>query len=262
MKPEDIIRPENKVYSRPRLLTENYTHYCPGCSHGVVHRLVAEILDEMGVEEKTVGVAPVGCAVFAYNYIDVDWIEAAHGRAPAVATAASRLNPDNLVFTYQGDGDLAAIGTAETIHACNRGENITIIFINNAIYGMTGGQMAPTSLPGQVTQTSPYGRDVNHCGWPIRVCELLATLEGPEYVARVAVNSVKNVKAAGKAIRKAFQNQIDKKGFSLIEVVSACPTNWGMTPQKALEWVESDMLPYYPLGVYKDRSGAKEADAT
>ena len=167
-----------------------------------------------------------------------------------------------LFRSYQGDGDLASIGMAETVHAAARNENITVIFVNNAIYGMTGGQMAPTSLPGQVTQTSPYGRDVTHCGWPIRVCELLATLEGPEYVARVAVNSVKNVKAAGKAIRKAFQNQIDKKGFSLIEVVSACPTNWGMTPQKALEWVESDMLPYYPLGVYKDRSGAKEADAT
>ena len=185
----------------------------------------------------------------------------APGRPPATATGIKRCRPDNIVFTYQGDGDLASIGMAETVHAAARNENITVIFVNNAIYGMTGGQMAPTSLPGQVTQTSPYGRDVNHCGWPIRVCEMLATLEGPEYVARVAVNNVKNVKAAGKAIRKAFQNQIDRKGFSLIEVVSACPTNWGMTPQKALEWVESDMLPYYPLGVYMDRSAEKEADA-
>lgn len=261
MEIQDIIRPENKVYSAPELLDQVHMHYCPGCSHGVIHKLLAEVIAEMGLAEKTVGVSPVGCAVFAYNYIDVDWVEAAHGRAPAVATAISRLWPDDVVFTYQGDGDMSAIGTAESIHAANRGENIVMIFINNAIYGMTGGQMAPTSLPGQVTQTSPYGRDVNHCGWPIRVCEMLATLEGPEYVARVAVNNVKNVKAAGKAIRKAFQNQIDRKGFSLIEVVSACPTNWGMTPQKALEWVESDMLPYYPLGVYKDRSAEKEADA-
>lgn len=261
MTPEEIKNPCNIVAAKPRLLNDNTMHYCPGCSHGVVHKIIAEVVEEMGAEHITIAIAPVGCAVMAYNYIDVDWIEAAHGRAPAIATAVKRLNPSRLVFTYQGDGDLAAIGTAETIHAANRGENIAIIFINNGIYGMTGGQMAPTSLPGQVTQTSPYGRDVNHCGWPIKVCEMLATLEGPEYVARVAVNNVKNVKAAGKAIQKAFQNQIDKKGFSIVEVVSACPTNWGMTPQKALEWVESDMLPYYPLGVYKDRSAAKEADA-
>ncbi len=241
------------VFQKPRALTDAALHYCPGCPHGIIHRLVAEAIDSLGIEGETIGVAPVGCAVMAYDYFACDMIEAAHGRAPATATGIKRCRPDSIVFTYQGDGDLASIGMAETVHAAARNENITVIFVNNAIYGMTGGQMAPTS---------PYGRDVTHCGWPIRVCELLATLEGPEYVARVAVNSVKNVKAAGKAIQKAFQNQIDKKGFSLIEVVSACPTNWGMTPQKALEWVESDMLPYYPLGVYKDRSGAKEADAT
>ena len=190
----------------------------------------------------------------AYDYFACDMIEAPHGRAPAVATGIKRCRPENIVFTYQGDGDLASIGMAETVHAAARNENITVIFVNNAIYGMTGGQMAPTSLPGQVTQTSPYGRDVKHCGWPIRVSEMLATLEGPEYIARVAVNNVKNVKNAKKAIKKAFENQIQGKGFSLVEVVSACPTNWGMTPKAALEWIESDMLPYYPIGVYKDRS--------
>ena len=194
----------------------------------------------------------------AYDYFTCDMIEAPHGRAPAVATGIKRCRPDNIVFTYQGDGDLASIGMAETVHAAARNENITVIFVNNAIYGMTGGQMAPTSLPGQVTQTSPYGRDVHHCGWPIRVCEMLATLEGPEYITRVAANNVKNVKHAKKAIKKAFQNQMEGKGFSLVEVVSACPTNWGMTPKKALEWVESDMLPYYPLGVYKDRSAEEK----
>ena len=250
------------VYQKSKMLTDAPLHYCPGCTHGIIHKLVAESLEELEAGGRAVGVAPVGCSVMAYDYFACDMVEAPHGRAPAIATGLKRALPEGVIFTYQGDGDLAAIGTAETVHAATRGENITVIFVNNAIYGMTGGQMAPTSLPGQVTQTSPYGRDVTHCGWPIRVCELLATLEGPEYVARVAVNNVKNVKAAGKAIQKAFQNQIDKKGFSLIEVVSACPTNWGMTPQKALEWVESDMLPYYPLGVYKDRSGAKEADAT
>ena len=249
------------VFQKPSVLTDVPMHYCPGCTHGIVHRLVAQALEELGAEGTAVGVASVGCSVMCYDYFSCDMVQAPHGRAQAVATGLKRAKPENVIFTYQGDGDLAAIGTAETVHAATRGENITVIFINNAIYGMTGGQMAPTSLPGQVTQTSPYGRDVNHCGWPIRVCELLATLEGPEYIARVAVNNVKNVKAAGKAIQKAFQNQMDKKGFSLIEVVSACPTNWGMTPQKALEWVESDMIPYYPLGVYKDRTAAKEAEA-
>ena len=246
------------VFKKTSMLTDTPFHYCPGCTHGIIHRLVAEVLEELGVGETAIGIAPVGCAVFAYNYFNCDMMEAAHGRAPACATGAKRVHPDKVVFTYQGDGDLASIGAAEIVHAAARGEKITTIFVNNAIYGMTGGQMAPTSLPGQVTQTSPYGRDVKLCGWPIKVCELLSTQDGPEYIARVAVNNVKNVKAAGKAIKKAFQNQIEGKGFSLVEVVSACPTNWGMTPQQALSWVESDMLPYYPLGVYKDRSAEKE----
>ena len=246
------------VFEKPKSLANVPLNYCPGCPHGIIHRLVAEALDVLGIEGKAIGVAPVGCAVMAYDYFTCDMIEAAHGRAPAVATGIKRCRPENIVFTYQGDGDLASIGMAETVHSAARNENITVIFVNNAIYGMTGGQMAPTSLPGQVTQTSPYGRDVKHCGWPIKVCEMLATLEGPEYITRVAVNNVKNVNKAKKAIKKAFQNQIEGKGFSLVEVVSACPTNWGMTPQQALEWVESDMLPYYPIGVYKDRSAAKE----
>ena len=245
------------VFDKPKALTDAPFHYCPGCTHGIIHRLVAEAIDELGIEGRTVGVAPVGCAVMAYNYFACDMVEAAHGRAPAVATGLKRGNPDNIVFTYQGDGDLASIGMAETVHSATRNENITIIFVNNAIYGMTGGQMAPTSLPGQVTQTSPYGRDVNTAGFPIRVCEMLATLDGPEYLERVAVNTVKNVKNAKRAIKKAFENQINNRGFSLIEVVSTCPTNWGMTPQKALEWVDEKMIPHYPLGVYKDRSAEK-----
>ena len=249
------IKNENLVYAKPKLITDNVMHYCPGCSHGTVHKLIAEVIEEMGFAEKTVGVSPVGCSVFAYNYIDIDWIEAAHGRALAVATAVKRLYPGNLVFTYQGDGDLSAIGTAESIHAAARGENVVAIYINNAIYGMTGGQMAPTSLPGQITQTSPYGRDVNTCGWPIRICEMLATLEAPAYLERVTVNNVKNVKNAKKAIEKAFRYQVEGKGFSLIEVLSACPTNWGLTPQKALEWINEKMIPYYPLGVYRDKEG-------
>ncbi len=246
------------VFQKPRALTDAPLHYCPGCTHGIVHRLVAEALDELGIAGKTVGIAPVGCAVMAYNYFSCDMVEAAHGRAPAVATGIKRAIPDNIVFTYQGDGDLASIGTAEIVHAAARRENITVIFINNAIYGMTGGQMAPTSLPGQVTQTSPYGRDVKTVGYPVKVCEMLAQVDGAAYLERVAVNSVKHVKAAKKAILKAFQNQLDGKGFSLVEVLSSCPTNWGMTPQKALAWIESDMIPYYPLGVYKDIT--KEAD--
>ena len=252
MKPEDIIRPENKVYSRPRLLTENYTHYCPGCSHGVVHRLVAEILDEMGVEEKTVGVAPVGCAVFAYNYIDVDWIEAAHGRAPAVATAASRLNPDNLVFTYQGDGDLAAIGTAETIHACNRGENITIIFINNAIYGMTGGQMAPTTLLGQKTATTPYGRRADLNGYPLVISPLLVQLAGTCYVTRQSVHTPASVRKTKAAIRKAFENTLAKKGTSVVEIVSTCNSGWKLSPEDSNKWMAEHMFEQYPLGDLKN----------
>ncbi len=246
------------VFQKPKSLTDAPLHYCPGCTHGIIHRLVAEAIDELGIEGKTIGVAPVGCAVMAYDYFACDMVEAAHGRAPAVATGLKRALPENIIFTYQGDGDLASIGMAETVHSATRNENITVIFVNNAIYGMTGGQMAPTSLPGQVTQTSPYGRDTNTVGFPIRVSEMLATLDGPEFIQRVAVNNVKNVNAAKKAIKKAFQNQIEGKGFSLIEVVSSCPTNWGMTPKKALEWVEEKMIPYYPLGVYKDRSANKE----
>ncbi|MEG1887708.1 MAG: thiamine pyrophosphate-dependent enzyme [Oscillospiraceae bacterium] len=240
------------VFDRPKSLIDVSTHYCPGCAHGIVHRLVAEAIDELGIEGRTIGIAPVGCAVMAYDYFNCDMIQAPHGRAPAVATGAKRAIPDNIVFTYQGDGDLAAIGTAETIHAATRGENITIIFINNAIYGMTGGQMAPTTLPGQITQTTPYGRDTKTAGFPIKVCEMLATLDGVALAQRVTVDTVPHVKAAGKAIKKAFQNQIDNKGFSIIEVVSTCPTNWGLTPIKAMEWLRENMLPYYPLGVYKD----------
>ncbi len=240
------------VFEKPKALSPVPFHYCPGCTHGIVHRLVAEAIDALGIEGKTIGIAPVGCSVFAYNYFECDMIQAAHGRAPAVATGVKRTHPDNIVFTYQGDGDLAAIGTAETVHAATRGENITIIFINNAIYGMTGGQMAPTSLPGQVTTTSPYGRDLKIQGNPIRVCEMLATLDGVAYAERVAVNNPKNVLKTKKAIEKAFKNQIDKKGLSIIEVLSTCPTNWGMTPEEALKWVDDKMVPYYPLGVYKD----------
>ena len=249
---EEIIQAENLVYRKPELLNDVPMHYCPGCSHGVVHKLVSEVVAEMGMTEKTIAISPVGCAVFAYKYIDVDWQEAAHGRAPALASAVKRLWPDRLVFTYQGDGDLACIGTAETIHALNRGENITIIFINNAIYGMTGGQMAPTSLPNQVTQTSPYGRDVSKVGYPVRIAELLSTLDGVAYVERVTCDSRAHILQAKKAIKKAFQNQIDGVGYSLVEVVATCPTNWGMTPQDAFQWLRDNMLPYYPLGVYKD----------
>ncbi len=249
-----------KVFNKPHALTDAPFHYCPGCTHGIIHRLVAEAIDELQIEGKCVGVAPVGCAVMAYDYFACDMVEAAHGRAPAIATGLKRAMPENIIFTYQGDGDLASIGMAETVHAATRNENITIIFVNNAIYGMTGGQMAPTSLPGQVTQTSPYGRDLNNQGYPIKVSELLSSLDGPEYIERVAVNNVKNVRNAKKAILKAFKNQVEGKGFSLIEVVSSCPTNWGMTPSKALNWLEENMLPYYPLGVYKDRSAAKKED--
>ncbi|MBE6966777.1 MAG: 2-oxoglutarate oxidoreductase [Ruminococcaceae bacterium] len=246
------------VFQKPKALTDAPLHYCPGCTHGIIHRLVAEAIDALGVEGKAIGVAPVGCSVMAYDYFSCDMVEAAHGRAPAVATGLKRAFPENVIFTYQGDGDLASIGMAETVHAAARNENITVIFVNNAIYGMTGGQMAPTTLPGQVTQTSPYGRDVKTAGYPIKVSEMLSTLDGPEYIERVAVNSVKNVKAAGKAILKAFKNQVEGKGFSLIEVVSTCPTNWGLTPNDALKWVDENMIPYYPLGVYKDKSAQKE----
>ena len=242
------------VFKKPHALTDAPLHYCPGCTHGIVHRLVAQAIDELGIEGRTIGVAPVGCAVMAYNYFNCDMVEAAHGRAPAVATGLKRANPEkNIVFSYQGDGDLASIGTAETVHAAARNENITVIFINNAIYGMTGGQMAPTTLPGQVTQTSPYGRKVESVGYPLRVCELLSNVTGATYLERVAVNDVKNVRNAKRAIQKAFSYQMEGKGFSLIEVLSTCPTNWGLTPDKALKWLEENMIPYYPLGVYKDK---------
>ncbi len=252
MTKEEICRAENVVASKPRLLNDNNMHYCPGCSHGVVHRLVAEILEEMGVEEMTIGIAPVGCAVFAYNYIDIDWIEAAHGRAPAVATAAKRLNPSRLVFTYQGDGDLAAIGTAETIHAANRGENIAIIFINNAIYGMTGGQMAPTTLEGMVTSTTPYGRRVDLNGHPLKITNLLAQLEGTCYVTRQAVHTPAAVRKTKAAIRKAFENSLAGKGTSVVEVVSTCNSGWKLTPEKANQWMVDNMFPFYPLGDLKN----------
>ncbi len=241
------------VFEKTKGLTDNQLHYCPGCTHGIIHRLVAEALEELGVLGKTVGVASVGCSVFSYNYFNCDMVQAAHGRAPAVATGVKRANPDNVVFTYQGDGDLAAIGTAETVHSAARNENITVIFVNNAIYGMTGGQMAPTTLPRQVTQTSPYGRDVTVVGYPVKVCEMLSHVDGATYLERVAVNNVKNIKKAKKAILKAFKNQIEGKGFSLIEVLSTCPTNWGLSPKDAIKWLDENMETYYPLGVYKDK---------
>ena len=240
------------VFEKTRMLTDKPFHYCPGCTHGIIHRLVAEALDELGIGETAVGVAPVGCAVFAYDYFNCDMMEAAHGRAPAVATGIKRVQPQKAVFTYQGDGDLASIGTAESVHAAPRGEKITVIFVNNAIYGMTGGQMAPTTLPGQVTTTSPYGRDVSHCGYPVRVSEMLSTLNGPAYIERVSVHDVPHIKKAKAAIKKAFQLQMEGRGFTLVEVLSTCPTNWGKTPKEAFEWLKSDMLPTYPLGVYKD----------
>ena len=249
------------VFERPHALLPVVTNYCPGCTHGIVERLVAECIDEFGMEGECVGVVPVGCSVMAYDFFACDMIEAAHGRAPAVATAAKLVFPDYLVFAYQGDGDLASIGMAETIHAATRGENITVIFINNAIYGMTGGQMAPTSLPHQVTQTSPYGRNPAYAGYPIRVCELLSSLDGVAYLERVSVDSPKNVRRAKKAIKRGFQNQIDKVGYSLIEVVSTCPTNWGLSPEDAFAWMRENMLPYYPLGVYKDIQADGFADA-
>jgi 2-oxoglutarate ferredoxin oxidoreductase subunit beta len=245
-----------KIYGRPEALKPAPHLYCPGCGHGIIHRLVAETIDELGIRERTIGIAPVGCAVFAYDYFNFDVTEAPHGRPPAVATGIKRVRPDKIVFTYQGDGDLAAIGTAETIHAANRGENITVIFVNNTNYGMTGGQMAPTTLVGQKTATTPFGRDPQREGYPVHVCELLTTLEGTAYLERVAVNSPKNIIRAKKAIRKAFQNQIEGKGYSLVEVLSQCPVDWGMTPHDAIAWVESHVMKTFPLGVYKDTTGA------
>lgn len=240
------------LFERPKALKEVVTNYCPGCTHGIVQRLVAETLDELDIEGRTVGVCPVGCSVTAYSFYACDMAQAAHGRAPAVATGLKRAKPENIIFTYQGDGDLASIGMAETVHAATRGEKITVVFINNAIYGMTGGQMAPTSLPGQVTQTSPYGRDVEVAGYPIRVCEMLSTLDGVALAQRVVVDSPKNIRAAKRAIKKAFQYQIDGLGFTIIEVLATCPTNWGLTPSASFDWLRENMLPYYPLGVYRD----------
>ena len=240
------------VFKKTSMLTDTPFHYCPGCTHGIIHRLVAEVLEELGVGETAIGIAPVGCAVFAYNYFNCDMMEAAHGRAPACATGAKRVHPDKVVFTYQGDGDLASIGAAEIVHAAARGEKITTIFVNNAIYGMTGGQMAPTSLPGQITTTSPYGRDTAHCGFPVKMSEMLSQLNGPAYIERVSVHDVPHVIDAKKAIKKAFEAQIEGKGFSMVEVLSTCPTNWGLTPQEALKWLEENMIPQFPLGVYKE----------
>ncbi len=249
---ENIISPENIVYQKPTLLNDNDMHYCPGCSHGVVHKLIAEVIEEMGMEEKSVGVSPVGCAVFAYKYIDIDWQEAAHGRAPALATAIKRLWPDRLVFTYQGDGDLACIGTAETIHALNRGENIAIIFINNAIYGMTGGQMAPTTLMGMKTATCPYGRQADLHGYPLKITEIAAQLEGTCYVTRQSVHSVAAIRKAKRAIRQAFENSVNRRGSSLVEIVSTCSSGWKKTPVDANAWMEEHMFDFYHVGDLKN----------
>lgn len=252
MEIKDMIKPENLVYQTTKVLTDNVMHYCPGCSHGTVHKLIAQVIEEMGIQDKTIGVSPVGCAVLAYNYIDIDWEQAAHGRAPALATATKRLNPDKYVFTYQGDGDLASIGTAEIMHACSRGENIVVIFVNNAIYGMTGGQMAPTTLVGQVTATTPYGRNTELNGHPLRITELLAQLKGTCYVTRQSVQNPGGVRKAKKAIQKAFENSMMKKGLSFVEIVGTCNSGWKLSPTDANKWMEEHMFPEYPLGDIKD----------
>lgn len=241
------------IFDRPHSLCDVATHYCPGCTHGIIHRLVGEVIDELGIEGDTVGICPVGCSVMAYDYFNCDMIEAAHGRAPAVATGVKRALPESIVFTYQGDGDLAAIGTCETVHAACRGENITVIFINNTIYGMTGGQMAPTTIIGQVTQTTPYGRDPKVQGYPIKICEMLAECEGTALAQRVSVDCPKNIISAKSAIKKAFKNQIEGKGFSIVEVLSTCPTNWGMTPVEAMERIRTEMIPQFPLKTFKEK---------
>ncbi len=248
---EDIRKEENIVYKRTPLMTENVLSYCPGCGHGTAHRLVMEVIEELDAQEKTIGVAPVGCSVLAYDFMNIDMQQAAHGRAPAVATAIKRLFPDHYVFTYQGDGDLAAIGTAETIHACNRGENITIVFVNNGIYGMTGGQMAPTTLPGMKSSTSPYGREVETMGFPLKITELIAQLPGTYFVTRQSVHTPGSVRKAKKALRKAFENQKLNKGVSFVEIVSNCNSGWKMTPNQANKWMEENMFPFYPLGDIK-----------
>ena len=247
----EIAISENLVYTRPKSLTEVHNHYCPGCTHGTAHRLIAEVLDEMNIRDKTIGVAPVGCSVFAYNYFDCDFVEAAHGRAPAMATGIKRVLPDQAVFTYQGDGDLASIGMGEIMHAAARGENITVIFINNAVYGMTGGQMAPTTLPGQKTTSSPNGRDVETAGYPIRMSEILANMDGAGYIVRRSLHDPKNIRLSKKAIRTAFETQMRGLGFSMVELLSTCPTNWGITPVESLTWLKEHMIPVYPLGDFK-----------
>ena len=249
-----------KIYARPKSLKENPFHYCPGCGHSIVHRLVTELIDEMGLQDKIIGIPPPGCSVFAYHYFDVDMVESAHGRGAAVGTGIKRAYPGVLVFTYQGDGDLAAIGTGETIHAANRGEKITAIFINNAVYGMTGGQMAPTTLSTQKTTTTPYGRDGKIEGYPIKISEMVALAEGAVYIERTAVNSPANIKKTKKALHKAFQTQIDELGFSLVEILSPCPTNWKMSPLESWRWIDEEMAKEYPLGVIKDVTGEKDAD--
>lgn len=249
--PTELHVNEKLMYQRPLTLEDTHTHYCPGCTHGTAHRLVAEVLDELDLQKKAILVAPVGCAVFAYNYFALDGVEAAHGRAPAMATGVKRVNPDKIVFTYQGDGDLASIGIAEAIHAATRGENITVIFINNAIYGMTGGQMAPTSLPGQVTTSSPLGRDSEMTGAPMHIAEMMAALPGTTYSVRRSMHDAKHIIQAKKAIRKAFETQVRGEGFSIVELLSSCPTNWKMTPTDALHWIRDEMLPVYPLGDFK-----------
>ncbi len=245
----------NQVFSRTECLTDTPTHFCPGCTHGIAHRLVAEALDELGITDRTIGIPGVGCCVFLYHYLPIDVLEAPHGRAPACATGMKRAQPDKIIFNYQGDGDMAAIGTSEIIHAANRGENITVIFINNSVYGMTGGQMAPTTLLGQQTTTSPYGRNFQTEGYPIRMAELLATLEGVAYSARVSLHKPKNVIQAKKAIVKAFEMQINQMGFSMVELLSTCNTNWRVSPVEALDVIENEMIPYFPLGVFKERTG-------
>ncbi len=240
------------LFKKPAALSSGTTHYCPGCTHGIIHRLIAEAIDELDIQGRVVGIAPVGCSVLAYNYFNCDMQQASHGRAPAVATGVKRARPDTIVFSYQGDGDLASIGTAEIIHAAARAENITVIFVNNAIYGMTGGQMAPTTLPEQKTTTSPYGRNIATAGYPLRVSEMLATMDGPAYIVRTSVHDIKEINKTKKAILKGFKYQVEGKGFSMIEVLSTCPTNWGIAPVPALQWLKDNLLPYYPLGVYKD----------
>ena len=249
---------EQVVFQRPESLCDTVTHYCPGCIHGIVHRVIAEAMDELGIRESTIGIAPVGCAVLAYNYFNCDFAEAAHGRAPAMATGMKRVLPEQVIFTYQGDGDLAAIGMAELIHAAARGENITTVFINNAVYGMTGGQMAPTTLPGMVTTSSPFGRDVKAAGFPLRVCELVSQIDGAAYVVRRTATNPREIRRLKIAVQNAFRVQMARLGYSLIEVISNCPTNWGMTPVESLKFVEDKMLPYFPLGDFKVKPEVQE----